>query len=127
MKKILVLSLVAASLAFGAGGYNGQSAITPGKSGGYVGSAAYQNISVKEALSARDDTMVSLKGKIVKQIKHDKYEFSDGTGSIIVEIDDDVWRGLFVGSEDLVEIKGEVDNDMLERNEIDVKYISKVK
>ena len=37
--------------------------------------------------------------------------FSDATGQVTVEIDDEDWRGLTVNEKDTVEIKGEVDKE----------------
>ncbi|AII14638.1 bacterial OB fold (BOF) protein [Campylobacter iguaniorum] len=125
MKKIIA-SLAVATAVF-AGGFTGESVNLASQKGGFIGNNIYSNLSVKEALSAKDNALVSLKGNITKQLRHDKYEFSDGKNSIVVEIDDDVWNGVTVGSNDTVEIKGEVDNDMLEKNQIDVKYITKIK
>ena len=71
-----------------------------------------------------DDTMVALTGKIEKQIKDDEYLFNDGTGTVVVEIDRHVWQGLTVGPEDIVEIYGELDKELMSRK-IDVKRITK--
>jgi len=81
-------------------------------------------ITVKDAKEMRDDSKVTLRGYIVQHIGDDKYLFTDGTGSIRVEIDRDKWRGLTVGSKDLVEIQGEVDKDW-NSVEIEVDRISK--
>ena len=70
--------------------------------------------------------MVTLKGNIIRQVAHEKYEFKDSTGVIIVELDDDKWYGLSVGPNDVVEIYGEVDSEIYRKNEIDVKFIKKV-
>jgi len=131
--KLLLAAALAALFAFPApaladernntgGGF--QAAPTGGyQEGGYTG-ADNARVSVAEALKLGDDAWVTLTGKIERRIEHEKYQFSDGTGSIIVEIDDKRWRGLTVGPEDTVVISGEVDRD-LGRREIEVKKIVK--
>lgn len=37
--------------------------------------------------------------------------FTDKTGSVTVEIDNEDWRGLSVNEKDTVELRGEVDKD----------------
>ena len=66
---------------------------------------------VADVLQMKNDTMVSVRGKIQKQVKKNKYLFSDDTGSVIVEIKPKTWRGLDVGPNDAVHISGEVDRD----------------
>lgn len=126
MKKILI-GVMFATLAFGAGGYTGtQEGIqTYGKDGGYI-SGNYAVNTIKDALSAKDDTLVQLRGKITKQISRHKYEFSDGKDAIVIDINDHVWRGLIVGPNDLVEIRGEVDSKTFKQNQIDVKAIIRI-
>ena len=84
-------------------------------------------MSVKEALNAKDDTRALLQGKIVREIKHEKYLFTDGKNNIIAEIDDDVWLGLVVTPNDTIQIEGYIDNDAFERTEIEVKRVKKLR
>lgn len=94
--------------------------------GGFVpsGSAAQtQPSSVKEALKLRDDSFVTIDGRIKSQLRHEHYRFVDQNGdSIEVEIDDDVWRGVSVDENTLVRISGEIDKDFT-KTTIDVKNI----
>jgi uncharacterized protein (TIGR00156 family) len=78
---------------------------TPGES------AAPRLTAIEDARKLRDDTPVQLQGQIVSALGNEKYLFRDASGEIIVEIDDDVWRGLTVGPGDRIEIRGEVDKD----------------
>ena len=55
----------------------------------------------------------------------EKYKFSDGKDTIIIEIDDEDWGGLSVGPDETVTIYGEVDGNTIRANEIDVKRITK--
>lgn len=70
-----------------------------------------------------DDEAVILKGKLTKQLKHDEYEFTDKTGTIVVEIDENVFAGRRIGPDTVIEIAGEVDTDALRPPKIDVKRI----
>jgi len=68
-------------------------------------------ITVSNALNMPDDSLVVLDGKIVKRLSKDKYTFQDKTATVIVEIDNEAWRGLIVKKSDLLRLKGEVDRD----------------
>ena len=125
MKKVLLSSVLVLSL-FGAGFQDAKTPANQENYGGFTGPQAQGANTVAGALKARDDTMVTLKGNIIRQVAHEKYEFKDSTGVIIVEIDDDKWYGLSVGPNDVVEIYGEVDSEIYRKNEVDVKFIKKV-
>ena len=81
-------------------------------------------VTVKQALEMRDDTRVTLKGSIVRSLGDEAYTFKDATGTIEVEIDNEIWRGLNVGPEDIVVISGEIDRDW-NHISVDVSSISK--
>lgn len=68
-------------------------------------------ISVKQALSARDDSFVTVEGQIVSQIDDDEYMLADQTGQIRVEIDHHIWQGQNVNSQNKVRIYGEIDQE----------------
>ena len=129
MKKVLLSSVLVLSL-FGAGFQDAKTLANQGNYGGNYGGftdpQAQGANTVAGALKARDDTIVTLKGNIIRQVAHEKYEFKDSTGVMIVEIDDDKWNGLSVGPNDVVEIYGEVDSEIYRKNEVDVKFIKKV-
>lgn len=91
------------------------------KGGGFMG-GENQISTVKDAMGMPDDTMVSLQGKIQKRLKKDKYQFQDNTGSIVVEIDKDVWRGQTVTPNDTIMIDGEIDKDD-DRTIVDVERL----
>ena len=80
---------------------------------------------VKHALVSRDDTKVQLKGYIVKSIGDEKYQFRDNTGTITVDIDDELWNGRAISAKTPVVINGEVDIDYkpMKRVEIDVDSV----
>lgn len=87
--------------------------------------AIHKAVTVKQALNMKDDTNVELKGYIVKSTGDEKYEFRDQTGSITVDIDDELWMGKAISAKTPVVIIGEVDIDYkpMKRVEIDVDAV----
>lgn len=116
MKNIVKLSCFALVLGF-SGGAMAQ------VSGGFTG-PSIANSTVAEALKLRDDSAVVLEGRIEKSLGGEKYLFTDATGSVTIEIDNEDWNGVSVNEKDLVVIKGEVDKDLM-NVEIDVDSIAK--
>ncbi|NNH37445.1 NirD/YgiW/YdeI family stress tolerance protein [Acinetobacter terrae] len=86
---------------------------------------APQTTTVKHALTLKDDTKVQLKGYVVKAVGDEKYQFRDNTGTITVDIDDELWQGKPVNAKTPVTITGEVDIDYkpAKRVEIDVDAV----
>ncbi len=121
MKKRMLAVLAAVScLALG-----GQTfAKDTGNKGGFSGPSV-EIITVENAKGMEDDTFVILHGNITKSLGDDMYIFTDGTGTINIEIDEDEWNGVTVGPEDVVEIRGEIDKGWASI-EIDVDQIKKV-
>lgn len=72
-----------------------------------------------------DDSYVVLEGRIEKQVRREHYIFRDASGSIEVEIDDDVWRGVNVTPRDRVRLTAEIDQDW-NGTEVDVKSVVKI-
>jgi uncharacterized protein (TIGR00156 family) len=127
MKKIAAMTAIVALvsmpvLAAGQGGFTGPSSTTQG--GGFTGPSGAVT-TVANAKSLRDDTWVTLRGKIVERVSDDLYKFQDASGMVNVDIDHKRWNGVTVGPQDTVEIQGEVDKDW-NSVEIDVKQISKI-
>ena len=83
------------------------------------------SMSVKQILDdPRDDQKVTVRGHLLRQIDDDEYIFSDGTGEIVVEIDDDDFpRGETVDERTVVELFGEVDVDNRRDPEIEVDNV----
>ena len=52
------------------------------------------------------------------------YQFTDGTGTISVEIDEEDFAGQRIDANTQVEIWGKVDKDLMRAPEIDVKRIT---
>ena len=105
------------------GGFTGQG---PGQGGSGSGLTGSRQVStVQQATGLRDDSPVILQGRILRSLGDEKYLFADSTGNIVVEIDDDLWRGLTVGENDRIEISGEVDRER-NRVEVDVESIRRL-
>ncbi|AXQ22927.1 hypothetical protein BEN71_12965 [Acinetobacter wuhouensis] len=80
---------------------------------------------VKQALTFKDDTKVQLRGHVVKATGDEKYQFRDSTGTITVDIDDELWQGKPIAPNTTVTLIGEVDIDYkpTKRVEIDVDAV----
>ena len=121
MKSILAVSALALSFAFANNVMAG-----PNLGGGFTGPAASNlKVTAAEAAKLSDDTPVILTGKIEQSLGDEKYMFRDASGTIIVEIDNDDWRGVTVGPNDTVELQGEVDTDMFQPSKVDVDVVTK--
>ncbi len=70
-----------------------------------------------------DDARVVLKGEITKSLGDENYQFKDSTGSIIVDIDDDLWQGKPIYPNAKVVVEGEVDQHRIKETDIDVKRV----
>ena len=116
MRKLALYSALALVVGFAGNVYAQQA-------GGYTG-PSIAKITVAEALKLGDDAPVVLEGKIEKGLGGEKYLFSDATGSVTVEIENDDWRGVTVNEQDNIEIRGEVDKDLM-NFEIDVDTVTK--
>ena len=88
-------------------------------------SALHKQVTVQQAMTLKDDTNVQLKGYVVKSIGDEKYAFKDSTGTITVDIDDELWQGKAISAKTPITIIGEVDVDYkpLKRVEIDVEAV----
>lgn len=85
--------------------------------------AAKNNITVEQALRANDETAVTLTGTIVRQIKHEHFEFKDTTGSISIEVDDDLINPKLLKAGTKVKIVGEIDTHRYKPTDIEVVKI----
>lgn len=75
----------------------------------------------KAAKLDRKDTLVELEGFILEKIDDDTYWFQDDTGKIKVEIDQRHLPTQTFNENNKIKLVGEVDYDMLEGTEIEVK------
>ena len=77
-------------------------------------SSSMANIPVATVVSVQtmpEDTKVSLKGNLSKYVNDETYVFTDGTGEIMVEIDDDILNPASFQPTENVVLIGEVDNE----------------
>ena len=77
---------------------------------------------VLEVLTFQDDTPVVLKGKIDRGLSGGKYQFSDSTGMIVLDIDDELLANNQIMQDQIIEVRGEVDKGWFS-TEIDVEEI----
>jgi uncharacterized protein (TIGR00156 family) len=118
--------LCASSFAQGAGG--GFTGPVAKQSGGYTGPGAGKTPSTVAGLeNLKDDSWVTLRGVIIEALPDEKYKFQDATGTVTLEIDHKVWKGLEVGAADTVQVYGEFDKSLLQAHyEVEVKEIKKL-
>ncbi len=121
MKKLTLAALLAISTSTAFAGFNSN---TNNARGGFQQGTA-QPISVKQALSAKDNSIVTLVGNITQQIDDDEYLFNDGTANIKIEVKNRVWNGLNVGPQDKIRITGKLDNEAFEKAEVEVFSVEK--
>lgn len=96
--------------------------------GGFVGPSDVPTgiITVKAAKDLKDDSYVTLQGNVTKKVADEKYMFTDGTDSILIEVDDEDWRGINATPETKIQIQGEVDKHLMKEIEIDVDMVTLV-
>lgn len=71
----------------------------------------------------KDDADVTVQGHLLRKVRDEKYMFSDGSGEIVVEIDDDDFPRQPVDETTKVELVGEVDTSRRRAPEIDVDTV----
>ena len=90
-------------------------------------SANAVNTTIKKLNKIKDDQKIILKGHILTKVGHEKYIFTDGTGEIRVEIDNEIFPQVPITEESKLEIYGEIEKDFLQSPEIDVNYLKVIK
>lgn len=111
--------LTAGALSFSAFSF---AALANAQSGGFSGPDSLRLVTVAEALELTDDTHVKVQGRIVRSLGDEKYEFTDDSATITVEIDDDDWNGLEATPDMQVEVTGEIDAERA-GNELDADTV----
>lgn len=92
----------------------------------YVGPSSGSNAkSVADILKDPvDDQDVTVQGYLLRKQGDEKYIFSDGTGEIVAEIDDDDFpRGQPIDDKTRVELVGEVDTSRKRAPELDIERV----
>ncbi len=108
------------------GGFSDPSApaMHSSKAGGFSAGEA-SVVTVKQAEEMKDDSWITVRGTLEKQIGDEDYLFRDNTGSMKVEIDHKRWEGQNVTPKDRVELTGKLDKDF-NSIELDVKKVRKL-
>lgn len=116
MKKILSVSAAALILGFTTASY-----------AAFIGPGSSNIATVSQVKEMRDESKVIMQGHIESHLGGEYYLFKDQSGSIKVEIDDDVWKGVNVTPQDKVEISGEIDTHIYKPTDIEVETIKIIK
>jgi len=84
---------------------------------------------IKDNASKLDktDAIVKVKGFIIEQTGHEKYTLQDATGKLKVEIDQKYLPATTFNEKTELILIGEVDHDLLEGTELEVKQVVFVK
>ena len=82
-------------------------------------------VTVKQAEEMKDDSWITVRGQLDKQIGDEDYLFRDSSGTMKVEIDHKRWNGVTITPKDRVELTGELDKDF-NATELDVKQVRKL-
>ena len=80
--------------------------------------------SVTEVVSLPDNTPVTMRGRITKNMGDNIYVFEDSSGTIMMEIDEEDWNGKTVRVDDIVTVYGNVDKGS-DYVEIDVSSVER--
>ena len=119
MKNLFKIGLCITSLSLAAGAWAKDDHII-------LQEAAKNHVSVSAIAKLKDETAVTLKGTLLKHLNEDHYEFSDGTGAILLDIDDDLWKASNIKAGDKVQVVGEVDTHRYKPTDIEAVKIEKV-
>lgn len=80
--------------------------------------------SAQSVASAKGDQIVKLRGEIVQKRSGNEYVFSDGTGTVIVQIGEKLLNGKTIPSGTRVEIVGEVDKGILRQSKVEARSLT---
>ncbi len=89
--------------------------------------AAKHPVTVAQAKKAADETAVSVTGTIVREVKHEHYELKDASGTIMVEIDENLATAAQLKAGTKVRVLGEVDTHKHKPTDIDAVKVEFVK
>ncbi len=77
-------------------------------------------------LNPLDGQGVQLRGRLLQQLNHNKYLFSDGKSQIRVQVNAEIFPKQAIDDSTEIEILGRVEKDFMETPEIDVSSIETV-
>ena len=84
---------------------------------------------VEQALAADEATTCVIEGNILKHIKKNRYEFTDGTASMVIDVPPHVFGQLEITPQDKVRITGEIGGKKRpdrQDTHLRVRYIEKI-
>ncbi len=81
------------------------------------------DFTVAEALMAKGGTEGYIKGNIVAQLSSDEYRFQDGTGTMVVVINQNVFPNQSLDENSVIYIVGEVDASRRRPNKLFVEML----
>ena len=122
MKKISILTLAALMPICGAMAGNGNNNMNGNMNNNMNNQPAVWTVT--EVMSLPDNTPVVIRGRITKNMGNNIFVFEDGSGTIMLEIDEESWNGNTVRVDDIVTVYGNVDKGS-NYTEIDVNSIVK--
>ena len=85
--------------------------------------AASNPMTVSAAMNAADNTQAVLQGTLGQSLGNEKYEFNDASGSMTIEIDQDITRHLTLSNGQALTLYGEIDREH-HGNEFEVDYLT---
>lgn len=88
--------------------------------------ATQNTVSIAQAKRLADETAVTVSGVIVKRVKGDHFKLKDSSGTIEIDVDDEVWKPLNLKAGDQVSVVGEVENRGGQNPIIDVEKLQKI-
>ncbi|MGE8542411.1 NirD/YgiW/YdeI family stress tolerance protein [Acinetobacter sp. ANC 3813] len=91
-----------------------------------IQAASERHVQVANIKGLPDATAVTLTGTLVKHLNQEHYEFNDGTGLILLEIDDDLWKAAGIQAGEKVRVVGEVDTHRYKPTDVEVVKIEKL-
>lgn len=91
-----------------------------------IQAASERHVQVADIKGLPDATAVTLSGTLVKHLNQEHYEFNDGTGLILLEIDNDLWKDAGIQAGEKVRVVGEVDIHRYKPTDIEVVKIEKL-
>lgn len=93
----------------------------------YTGPSGVPLVTVAHLLKAGTaNQQVMLQGVLLRKVGHEKYDFSDSTGTIRVEIDDKIFPREPIDDKARIEIHGEIEKDFMTSPEIDVDSVRRL-
>lgn len=126
---IIITALLGAASSSALAQYTGPStgkSIIPGTTKSAAPAAAATTVRALTA-SGKDDTMVSLQGRIIRHVGGDKYRFADSTGEIDLEIETEHWpANTPIDDTSKVRITGEYDKGLTHKPRVEVERIEKL-